>query len=95
MNNMITEVTELDQAIREIIFKVYDKCYIGKLKVKPLCGTVGYDLLLALDCEEKPIHIAAELEWNAFCKFIEEELRKRHLHTTSYYTGYKYEQRFN
>lgn len=77
-----------DQVIRDLIYKVYGKCYIGKLKIKHL-QPVGYELLLMLDCDEKPLHIAAQLQWNEFLEFIEKELRIRHLHTTSYYTGYK------
>lgn len=78
----------LDQAIRELIFKVYGECYIGKLKIKQL-DHGGYDLILGLDVDEKPLHIAADYEWNDFLKYIEQELRSRHLHTTKYYTGYK------
>ena len=51
----------------------------------------GYEVILGLDTIEKPLHIAAELPWEEFLKFMEEELRKRHLHTTEYYTGYKFD----
>lgn len=79
---------EYDRVIRELIYKVYGELYIGKLKVKKL-DTGGYDLILGLDVDEKPLHIAADLEWEEFLKYLEQELRSRHLHTTKYYTGYK------
>ena len=87
--------TILDQAIRDLIFKVYGKCYIGKLKVKEL-NPVGYDVIIGLDREEYPLHIMAEYQWDKFLTFIEKELRQRHLQTTEYYKGYKidpYEER--
>lgn len=77
-----------EQVIRDIIGEVYHCCYVGKLKIKKL-KPVGYELIIALDMEEKPIHIAAQLHWEDFLKFIRQELRDRHLHSASYYTGYK------
>lgn len=87
--------TKLEAAIRELICKVYGFAYIGKLKVAEL-EYGGYEVNITLGIEDQPLHISAQLEWEDFLKFIEKELRSRHLHSAKYYTGYKidaYEQR--
>lgn len=80
----------LKQAILDIIFDQYKKCYIGPLvitKMKPC----GYDVALGLDNAERPIHIAAQLDMKDFLKFFREEMRWRHLGDSHFYTGYKFD----
>ncbi len=81
---------ELRQAILTIIGDLYKKCYIGPLKIVPL-STIGWDVQLGLDCDERPIHIAIELEDEQFLKYFREEMRWRRLANVNFYTGYKYD----
>lgn len=83
--------TQLDQAIQEIICKVYKAKYTGSLKVKHI-EPEGYEVIMGLGVDEKPLRIFAQLPFDKFLIFIEKELRDRHLHSTSYYTGYKNDQ---
>ncbi len=76
----------LKQVILDIIKECYGKCYIGPLRIKRLNG--GWDVSLGFQNEEKPIHIAAQLEWNDFLKYFKEEIRHRHLGHDHFYTGY-------
>ena len=78
----------LEQAILDIICKRYRSKYVGPLKITELPGG-GWDVAICLMNEEKPLHIAAQLEWDDFLKYFDEEIRKRHLHHTHYYTGYQ------
>jgi hypothetical protein len=55
---MILIMEQLKQAILESIGEIYKKCYIGPLKITKF-KSGGYDVAIGLDCEEKPIHIAA------------------------------------
>lgn len=79
---------QLKQAILESIGEIYKKCYIGPLKITKF-KSGGYDVAIGLDCEEKPIHIAAQLEWNDFLKYFKQEIRKARLSDSHFYTGYK------
>ena len=78
----------LKQAILDIIYRCYEKHYIGPMKVKALPGG-GWDLQLGFQNEEKPLHIAAQLEDKDFLKYVESEIRKRHLSHEHFYTGYQ------
>lgn len=73
--------------ILDLIYKIYNRCYIGKLEVTPL-NPIGYDISMELHSDERPLHIAAELSDDEFLKFFEKELRSRHLATDHFYTGY-------
>lgn len=84
------DMDQLRQAILDIIFNQYKKCYIGPLKIVPL-KTEGWDVQLGLDCDERPIHIAIELDDDKFLKYFREEMRWRHLGDINFYTGYKYD----
>lgn len=86
--SLVTET--LKQAILDLIGEIYHKCYIGPLKLIPL-PTEGYDLVLGFTTEEKPLHIAIELEGDAFLKYLREELRHRHLADINFSTGYMYD----
>lgn len=79
---------QLKQAILESIGEIYKKCYIGPLKIAKLKAG-GYDVAIGLDCEEKPIHIAAQLGWDDFLKYFKQEIRKARLSDSHFYTGYK------
>lgn len=84
---------EIEAAVLDIIKKVYEAKYIGKLKIEEIkdCNgkSIGYKLTLGLNNVERPITIQMEGNINKFLSYIEKELRARHLHYTSFYTGYK------
>lgn len=84
---------ELELAVLLIIEKAYCAKYVGELKIQDLldCNDkpVGYKLQLGLNSPERPLTIQMQGTAKQFLKFVEKELRTRHLHTTSYYMGYK------
>lgn len=75
--------TELEQVIRDYIRDIYKKEYIGKIKIEALDST-GYCVKLGMDTPEQPITIYAELDDEAFLKFIKKELRSRNFHLVEY-----------
>lgn len=79
---------QLKQAILDTITKVYKKCYIGRLDIVKFKHG-GYDVSIYLDCDERPLHIAAQLEFEDFLQYFEQELRRARLTDSHYYTGYK------
>lgn len=81
-------MVSIKQAILDIILKCYDRCYVGPLRVKELPGG-GYDVQLGFQNDEKPIHIAAQMDKKDFLKYFEQEMRKRHLAHDHFYTGYQ------
>lgn len=83
-------ILELEQAIRDIICKIYCKLYIGKLEVVEIKNS-GYMMRLYLNTDSQPICVAANLNKEDFLVFIEQQLRDMHLHHDHYYTGYKAE----
>ena len=88
--NMTME--DLEQAILDIVKKSYCAEYKGKLKVSELKddnNVIGYHLTLGLNNIDKPITINREGDVCNFLKFVESELRKRHLHYSTYSFGYK------
>lgn len=93
---MITATDKFAQAILETIFKVYGKCYVGHLRIHRLPdGCV--DVSMGLDNPDKPLHISAQLDDQSFLAYFEQELRKRRLTSTKFFTGYKtdmYERHF-
>lgn len=80
--------TQIEQAILDLIKRIYCKEYISTLKVTALSNE-GYNLMLAMSNKDKPININYEGTVENFLKFIEEELRQRHLNTDTYSRGYK------
>jgi hypothetical protein len=83
---------DLEQAILDLIRETYCEQYIAKLKVSELKdGTevVGYHLMLGMNNIDKPITINKEGTVEDFLKCIREELRARHLNSTTYSLGYK------
>lgn len=84
---------ELEAAVLEIIEKAYCAKYVGKIKIEDILdcnkNTVGYKLILGLNNDERPLTIQMEGNTDQFLKYVEKDLRKRHLHYTSFYTGYQ------
>lgn len=87
------EIDEIEQAVLEIIKKVYCSDYCKKITILELIdylGNVyGYDLRLVLNQEERPIRIMIEGNVDNFLKNVELELYERNLVDTKFYTGYK------
>lgn len=89
-------LVELEQVILEYMRKIYDKEYIGKIKVENIYGDfrepIGYKVILGLNNEEKPLVIAKEGSEKDLLKTIYEELRFRNLVEVEYFEGKQYEQ---
>ena len=84
---------ELEAAVLSIIEKAYEAKYIGKIKIKNILDCsgkiVGYKLILGLNNNERPLTIQIEGTPEQFLKYVEKELRSRHLHYTTFYKGYQ------
>ena len=84
---------EIEQAVQEIIKKVYCSDYCKKITVLELIDYLGniygYDLKLILNQDERPIRIILEGTVDNFLKNVELELYERNLIDTKFYTGYK------
>lgn len=74
---------ELEQAIRDYIMDIYHKEYVGKIKIEKL-KPVGYYIELNMNVDYHPIIIYAELNDNAFLKFLKEDLKARRFNLVSY-----------
>jgi len=83
-------LTPLEQATLDIINRVYNCTYVGKLKLE-IINDNCYKLTLGLHTPEKPLIIAMEGDDESYKKFIEQELRTRRLDKTKFYSGYKKE----
>ncbi len=70
----IMDTKDLESAVRNIIENLYDKKYIGKLKV--IKTNKGYILELALGFDDTPHTYAMEGNEKQFLKFIKCELSK-------------------
>lgn len=81
-------IQELEQAILDIILDLYNECYIKKLHVHKF-GENSYNCEIYLNTDSQPINIAADLDEDSFLTYVYEELRRRHLFSDKYYTGYK------
>lgn len=81
-------IAEIEQAILDTVVDVYHKRYVGKLKVERL-QPVGLQVTFGMNNEDKPIVVAAELKDIDFLKFLRQELRDRHWHTSQYFIGVK------
>ena len=83
---------ELELAILDIIRKVYEAEYTGRIKVISShdCGDIyQYELILGMNNFERPIRMGYQGNQQDFLKYIDKELRRRYLHHTSFYCGYK------
>jgi hypothetical protein len=83
-------MTRLERKIKELIECIYQCEFKGKVEVKEYPD--AYALRLSLNQDERPIFITYQCDENDFIKNIADELRKRRLSNTEYYTGVKYEQ---
>lgn len=75
---------EFGQAILECITKVTGKCYIREIFIRKL-NPIGFDVALGFIDPETHLHIAGEMDEQAFLKYFEKELRTRHLHFDKHY----------
>lgn len=81
---------ELEQAILELIRRIYCKEYIGRIKVIETFDNnehLGYRLELGLNKDERPLSIAFEGSEKEFLSFIEKELKTRNLDAVEYFTA--------
>lgn len=68
------ELGKLKIDIKELIERLYSCCFAGTIKVEAL-KPLGYIVKFGLPDCEKPVSLAAELPYDKFLKYIEEELR--------------------
>ena len=68
------ELGKLKIDIKELIERLYNCCFAGTIKVETL-KPLGYIVKFGLPDFEKPVSLAAELPYDKFLKYIEEELR--------------------
>ena len=62
---------ELEQAIRDIIRRIYCKEYVGHMRCEPTCSGTGWTVLFGLNNDSRPIAITADLPDAKFLKFLE------------------------
>ena len=78
---------ECKNKILQLIEDIYNKKYIGKIKVTKY--PMGWGVWLGMNNNDKPINIIAELPDNKFLTFFREELLNRNWDTTRYFIGVK------
>jgi hypothetical protein len=89
---------DLENAILEIIRRLYCCEYVGQITVKQLqsyheCDNSGYELVLGLNCNDKPLRLVSNAaNEEEFLKYIVNELRERQLHLTRYFKKYHYDE---
>ena len=79
---------ELEQAIRDLIMRIYCKKYVGEMLCIPMCSGEGWTVVLGMNNVDKPITISAQLPDDKFLKFFEEELNSRDWNTIKWFKGY-------
>lgn len=79
---------KLRNEILALIQKIYCAKYIGTLEVYRIIP-LGVIVCFGLNCNEKPIYIAAELPDDKFLKYMEKEIRSRRFDFVKYFLGYK------
>lgn len=84
-------VKELEVKIKEIIEQTYECIFTGKVEVI-LLNENTYNLRLILNSFYVPLNITMQGTPDEFLAFVKDELYKRRLFVTEYYTGYKNEQ---
>ena len=78
---------DIEQAVLDIIERIYCAKYVGKLSVKQWAH--GYSLTLGLNNTERPIYIMGEGTEEEFLKLVEKELKFMGLDRTKYFFGVK------
>lgn len=79
---------DLKESILQLIEDLYQKKYIGHIKIKKL-KPLGYTVWLGMNNDDKPIIISAELDKVRFLKFFKQELLDRHWDHIKYFIGIK------
>lgn len=79
---------KLKNEILALIQKIYCAKYIGTLEVYRSIPS-GIIVRFGLNCNEKPIYIAAELPDDKFLIYMEKEIRSRRFDFVKYFLGYK------
>lgn len=94
MNPMKT-LADLEQAVLNLICKIYCKEYIGHIDVIETLTSenkhLGYMLKLGLNNKEKPFTISCEGNPEQFLNFVEKELRRSNFNGVDFFKGIKYE----
>lgn len=67
---------ELEQVTLDYLKAIYNRPYIGKIRVEKL-NPIGYCIRLGMDTPLQPITIYAELEDKAFLQFLKRDLKDR------------------
>ncbi len=74
MNQDVELVTqELGEQVKELIERVYECCYTGKLKI--LKFPSGYQVFIGMPTLDRPYSYAADLPWDKFLIQLEKELK--------------------
>ena len=94
MNQTQSLEQTLEDTIKEMMFNIYDKAYIAKLKVTILRSSYndepyGYKLTLDMNNQERPLVLSYAGDCDSFLKFLDKEFRTRHLGQVHYFTGIK------
>ena len=84
-------MSEIEEKIKYIIECIYQCEFKGRVKVNE--DKDSYILRLSLNQDERPIFITYQGDQEDFVNYVIDEIKKRRLITTEYYTGIKYEQR--
>lgn len=91
---------DLELAVRDIIERLYNVEYIGRLKVSETFYKIpghpegkdhhlGFKLELGLNKDECPVSLACDGTIEQFLKFIYNELKNNRYHYTDYFTANK------
>ena len=79
---------ECKEALLSLIEQIYNKKYVGTIKVSRL-QPIGWRVRLGMNNNDKPIIIAAELSDKMFLKFFKKELLDRNWDLVQFFLGYK------
>lgn len=87
-------IKEIEQEIVNFIECWYQCEFKGQVKLE-MPDKNTYYIRLILNQKERPLQITYEGTYENFCKFIQDEIRRRRLTNVQYFTGYRNEQRGN
>ena len=83
-------IHELESEIKKFIEQTYECIFKGKVEVIQL-GENTYNLRLILNSFYVPLNLTKQGSQEEFLQYIKDEIVKRRLIVTEYYSGYKYE----